>query len=89
VTRRHALRNALIPIVTLAAINFGSLVSGAIVTETVFALDGMGLFFVDALARREVYSIMAFLMVTAVIIVVANLVADILYGYLDPRIRHD
>ncbi len=89
VTRRHALRNALIPVVTVAALNFGSLVSGAIVTETVFALDGMGLFFINALSAREVYSIMAFFMITAVVIILANLVADLLYGYLDPRIRYD
>jgi peptide/nickel transport system permease protein len=89
VTRKHALRNALIPIVTLAALNFGTVVSGVIVTETVFALDGMGLFFIRALGAREVYSLMAWLMVTSVFIVIGNLVADILYGYLDPRIRYD
>ncbi len=89
VTRKHALRNAMIPIVTLAALNFGSVLSGVIVTETVFALDGMGLFFIRALASREVYSIMAFLMVTSVVIIIGNLVADILYAYLDPRIRYD
>lgn len=89
VTRKHALRNAMIPIVTLAALNFGSVLSGVIVTETVFALDGMGLFFIRALAVREVYSIMAFLMVTSVVVVLGNLFADIVYAYLDPRIRYD
>jgi peptide/nickel transport system permease protein len=89
VTRKHALRNALIPIVTLAALNFGTVVSGVIVTETVFALDGMGLFFIRALSAREVYSMMAWLMVTSIFIIIGNLVADILYGYLDPRIRYD
>jgi peptide/nickel transport system permease protein len=89
VTRKHALRNAMIPIVTLAALNFGSVLSGVIVTETVFALDGMGLFFIRALNGREVYSMMAFLMVTSIFIVIGNLVADILYGYLDPRIRYE
>ena len=89
VTRRHALRNAMIPIVTLAALNFGTLFGGAIVTETIFALDGMGLFFIRALSTRDAYSVMAFLMVTAVFVVLANAVADILYGYLDPRIRYD
>jgi peptide/nickel transport system permease protein len=89
VTRKHALRNALIPIVTLAALNFGTVISGVIVTETVFALDGMGLFFIRALDTREVYSIMAFLMVTSIFVIIGNLVADILYGYLDPRIRYD
>lgn len=89
VTRKHTLRNALIPIVTLAALNFGTVLSGAIVTEVIFAIPGMGRFFIEALTAREVYSVMAFLMVTTVVIIIGNLVADILYGYLDPRIRYD
>ena len=89
VTRKHALRNALIPIVSLAAINFGALFGGAIVTETIFALDGMGLFFIRALQTRDAYSVMAFLMVTAIFVILFNAIADILYGYLDPRIRYD
>lgn len=89
VTRKHALRNALIPIVTLSALNFGTLFGGAIVTETIFALDGMGLFFIRALTARDAYSLMAFLMVTAVFVIIGNAIADILYGYLDPRIRYD
>jgi peptide/nickel transport system permease protein len=89
VIRRHAMRNALIPIVTLAALNFGALLSGVIVTETVFSLDGMGLFFIRALNRPDAYEVMAFLMLTSVFIIFANLVADLLYGYLDPRIRYD
>jgi peptide/nickel transport system permease protein len=89
VTRKHTLRNALIPIVTLAALNFGTVLSGAIVTEVIFAIPGMGRFFIEALTAREVYSIMAFLMVTTVVVIIGNLVADILYGYLDPRIRYD
>jgi len=89
VTRRHAVRNALIPIATLAAINFGATFGGAIVTESIFSLDGMGLFFLRALGAREVYSVMAFLMITSIIVVVANLVADMVYGLLDPRIRYE
>jgi peptide/nickel transport system permease protein len=89
VTRRHALRNAMIPIVTLAALNFSALFGGVIVTETIFALDGMGLFFIRALSARDAYSVMAFLMVTSVIVVIGNMIADILYGVLDPRIRYD
>ena len=89
VTRRHTLRNAMIPVVTLAALNFGTVLSGAIVTEVIFAIPGMGRFFVEALTAREVYSVMAFLMVTTVVIIIGNLVADLLYGYLDPRIRYD
>jgi peptide/nickel transport system permease protein len=89
VTRKHTLRNALIPIVTLAALNFGTVLSGAIVTEVIFAIPGMGRFFIEALTAREVYSVMAFLMVTTVVVIIGNLIADILYGYLDPRIRYD
>lgn len=89
VTRRHAARNALIPIATIAAINIGATFGGALVTESIFSIDGMGLFFLRALARREIYSVMAFLMVTAVFVVLANLLADLVYGALDPRIRHE
>jgi peptide/nickel transport system permease protein len=89
VTRKHTLRNAMIPIVTLAALNFGTVLSGTIVTEVIFAIPGMGRFFVEALTAREVYSVMAFLMVTTIVVIIGNLIADILYGYLDPRIRYD
>jgi peptide/nickel transport system permease protein len=89
VIMRHVFRNALIPIVTISALNFGAVLGGAIVTETVFSLDGFGFYFVNKLGQQDVYAVMAYLMVTAVIIIAANLVADILYGYLDPRIRYD
>lgn len=89
VTMKHAFRNALIPLVTLVALNFGSLLAGAVVTETVFALDGMGLYFINALGVGDPYPIMAWLMITATIVVVFNLIADITYGYLDPRVRYD
>lgn len=89
VTMKHAFRNALIPLVTIVALNFGGLLGGAVVTETVFALDGMGLYFVNQLNGGDPYPVMAWLMVTATMIIVFNLVADILYGYLDPRVRYD
>jgi ABC-type dipeptide/oligopeptide/nickel transport system permease component len=89
VTMRHAFRNALIPMVTLVALNFGALLSGVVVVETIFALDGMGLYFVNALNAGDPYPIMAWLMITATMIIVFNLVADIAYGYLDPRVRFD
>lgn len=84
---RHVLRNALIPIVTVAALTFAGQLGGAIVTETVFTLDGMGYYFVQRLAANDVYAVMAYLLVTSVIIIVFNLVADVVYGLLDPRIR--
>ena len=89
VTMKHAFRNALIPLVTLIALNFGALLGGAVVTETVFSLDGMGLYFVNALFTNDPYPVMAWLMITAVMIIVFNLIADIAYGVLDPRVRYD
>lgn len=89
VTMKHAFRNALIPLVTLIALNFGALLGGAVVTETVFSLDGMGLYFVNALLSNDPYPVMAWLMITAVMIIVFNLIADIAYGLLDPRVRYD
>lgn len=89
VTIRHAFRNALIPLVTVIALNFGGLLGGAIVTETVFSLDGMGLYFINALNTNDPYPVMAWLMITATVIIFFNLVADIMYGVLDPRIRYE
>ncbi len=89
VTMKHAFRNALIPLVTLVALNFGTLLGGVLITETVFSLDGMGLYFVNALNANDPYPVMAWLMVTATMIIVFNLLADLAYGYLDPRVRYD
>lgn len=89
VIMKHAFRNALIPLTTVVAINLGALLGGAIVTETVFSLDGMGLYFITALVEGDPMPVMAWLMVTAVMIVLFNLIADVIYGYLDPRVRYD
>jgi peptide/nickel transport system permease protein len=89
VIMRHVFRNALIPLTTVAALNFGALLGGAIVTETVFSLDGIGFWFVQALNTLDLYEVMAYLLITAVLVVVFNLIADITYGFLDPRIRYD
>jgi peptide/nickel transport system permease protein len=89
VTMKHAFRNALIPVVTVIALGFGGLLGGAIITETVFSLDGMGLYFINALGSADPYPVMAWLMITATAIIIFNLVADILYGVLDPRVRYD
>jgi ABC-type dipeptide/oligopeptide/nickel transport system permease component len=89
VTMRHAVRNALIPVVTLSALSFGALIGGAVITETIFQLDGMGNYFIQNLFNQDVYPIMAWLMITATMIILFNLVADILYGVLDPRVRYD
>ena len=85
---RHALRNALIPVVTVVAIDFATILGGAVITETVFGWSGMGRLLLDALKVQDVNVVQAWLLVTAVLVVVFNLAADIVYGYLDPRIRH-
>jgi len=89
VIMKHVFRNALIPITTVAALNFGALIGGAIVTETVFSLDGFGYWFIQALNSLDIYEMMAYIFITAVAVVVFNLIADIMYGFLDPRIRYD
>ena len=86
---RHVVRNALIPIVTVSALQFGALLGGAIVTESIFQLNGMGYFFITRLQTNDVYSVMAYVMIVAITVIIFNLLADILYGYLDPRIRYD
>jgi peptide/nickel transport system permease protein len=89
VIMKHVFRNALIPITTVAALNFGALIGGALITETVFSLDGFGFWFVNALNSLDLYEMMAYIFITAVAVVVFNLLADIMYGFLDPRIRYD
>jgi ABC-type dipeptide/oligopeptide/nickel transport system permease component len=88
VTLKHALRNALIPLVTVSALNIGGLLGGAVITETIFQLDGMGPYFIQSLLNQDVYPVMAWLMVTATIVIVFNLIADVAYGWIDPRIRY-
>jgi peptide/nickel transport system permease protein len=85
---RHALRNALIPFVTVVAIDFGGIASGAVITETVFAWPGVGLLFIDSLDDRNYPVLLALLMIGATSVIVFNLIADILYGVIDPRIRY-
>jgi ABC-type dipeptide/oligopeptide/nickel transport system permease component len=87
VTVLHGVRNASIPLITVVALDFGALLSGAIITETIFGWAGMGRFFSEALAQKDPRSLLAFVMVTAVSVVVFNLIADIIYARLDPRIR--
>jgi peptide/nickel transport system permease protein len=89
VVLRHVFRNALIPLITVVAIDFGGLFAGIITIETIFTLDGMGFYFVNALGASDPYPVMAWLMVVATMVVVFNLIADVLYGVVDPRIRYD
>ena len=89
VIMKHAFRNALIPLTTVVALNFGGLLGGVIIVETIFSLDGMGLYFIKALNDTDPYPIMAWLAITAVATVLFNLLADIAYGFLDPRVRYE
>ena len=88
VTIRHGLRNASIPIVTVIGLVFAALVGGAVVTETVFAIPGLGRLLVDGVVRRDFPIVQAMLMVVAVGYVFVNLMVDIAYAFLDPRIRY-
>ncbi len=84
---KHALRNALIPIVTIVGIQTGGLLSGAVLTETIFSLPGVGSRMVEAILSRDYPVVQGFSIVVALIFVMTNLVVDVSYAYLDPRIR--
>ena len=83
---RHALKNAAIPVVTVFGLQLGVLIGGAVITETVFAYPGMGLLVVNAILGRDFPIVQAFVAVTAVSVVTLNLIVDLVYFYLDPRI---
>ncbi|NMB56080.1 MAG: ABC transporter permease [Leptolinea sp.] len=87
VISKHAMRNALIPIVTIIGIETGSLLSGAVLTETVFALPGVGTALVNAILARDYPVVQGFTLVISIIFVLVNLIVDVSYAYLDPRIR--
>jgi peptide/nickel transport system permease protein len=84
---KHGLRNALIPLVTVMAIDIGALFGGLIITEQIFSIHGMGLLFVNALTNGDTQVLLPWLMISAIFIILFNLLADVLYGALDPRIR--
>jgi len=88
VVTRHALRNAAIPIITVIGLNVGSLLGGAILTETIFAWPGVGRLVVDAIFARDYPVVQGAVLVIALVFVVVNLVVDLAYAYLDPRIRY-
>jgi peptide/nickel transport system permease protein len=87
VIMKHALRNALIPLVTVMALDTAALFGGLIVTERIFSISGMGRMFFDAILTGDVYVVEAWMIVVATMIIAFNLLADVLYGVLDPRIR--
>ena len=84
----HALRNALIPVVTVIGLQVGTLLAGAILTETIFSWPGIGKWLVDAIHRRDYPVVQGGILLSATIIIVVNLIVDLLYGVINPRIRH-
>lgn len=87
VIRRHALRNALLPVVTIIGLQLGALLGGAVLTETIFGLAGIGSALFDAISTRDFPIVQGFTIVIASTYVIVNLMVDISYGYLDPRVR--
>ena len=85
---RHALRNALIPIVTILGLQFGSLLGGSVIVESVFGLPGVGSLMLDAIGARDYPVVQGTVVVTALAFITVNLLVDVLYGYLDPRIKY-
>jgi peptide/nickel transport system permease protein len=84
---QHAVRNALLPMITIAGLHLPTLLSGALVTETVFTWPGMGRLFLDSIGYRDYPTVMGILMFTAMLVLLGSLLADLLYGVADPRIR--
>jgi peptide/nickel transport system permease protein len=89
VMRRHAFKNAAIPLITIVALDLATLVTGAVYVEIIFSWPGMGQLFFRAATRRDYPVLMAITMLGAVVVVLANLLADVLYAYLNPRIRYE
>jgi peptide/nickel transport system permease protein len=87
VIMRHAFRNALLPLASIVPVDIITIIGGALITETVFSWHGMGLLFVDSLARNIQDPIMAYILIVGIFAVLANFVADLVYAVLDPRIR--
>lgn len=87
VINHHALKNALIPIVTVVGLQFGSLLGGAVLTETIFSWPGIGRLMVQAIQQRDTPTVLASVVFMAVVFSLVNLIVDVLYAYLDPRIK--
>ena len=88
VVGRHALKNAMLPVITLTSIQLGHLIGGAVISETIFALPGVGRYLVDAIFHRDYAVVQTIVVMMAVLFVLLNLVVDLLYAWLDPRIRY-
>jgi peptide/nickel transport system permease protein len=89
VIMKHTFRNAMLPVVTNVALELPFLFSGAIVTETIFSWAGMGLLFIEGINGRDYFLLMGLILITSLLVIVFNLVADVVYAVVDPRIRYD
>lgn len=87
VVSKHAMRNVMIPVITIIGIETGALLSGAVLTETVFALPGVGTMLVQSILSRDYPVVQGFTLIIAIIFVLINLLVDVSYAYLDPRVR--
>ena len=87
VVGRHVLKNALAPVVTLSAVQMGNLLGGAVVSETIFTLPGVGRFLVDAILHRDYPVVQTIVILFAAVVVMLNLLTDVLYSWFDPRTR--
>jgi peptide/nickel transport system permease protein len=87
VRRRHVLRNAMLPVATSIGLLAGGLLSGAVLTETVFAFSGIGAFVADSISQRDYPVLMGFILIIAVVYVLVNLIVDLSYSLIDPRVR--
>lgn len=84
----HALRNALLPSITLLGLNFGYLLAGAVIVETIFARPGIGRLIVEGILSKDFPLVQGAVLLTAVVYLLVNLITDISYGFFDPRVRH-
>ena len=84
----HALRNALIPVVTVIGLQIGTLLAGAVLTETIFSWPGVGKWLIESIGRRDYPALQGGIMLISSVVILVNLVVDMLYGLINPRIRH-
>ena len=89
VIARHVLRNALIPVITVIGVSLTVLFAGAVIIETIFQWPGIGLMFISAISLRDSPVIMGYVLVSAFVVLIANLLTDVAYSWVDPRIRYE
>ena len=88
VIARHAMRNAMLPVITVIGLQVSVLISGTVVLETIFSLPGMGRYLIGALGLRDYPTVQAIVLLAALLVLVTNLIVDLSYAFIDPRIRY-